>query len=170
MKNYITNPPIFGGKKSDIEDLAENFSKSLKYSPGGDLYVFVENTLKGYIHVLNSTSWCEIDASGSIIVHGTKDFDIYLSSSISYLRSRFTIAHEIGHYCLHSLMGKQPIKMLRLGTGRLEWEANWFAAAFLMPKVSFIKAHGKDSGTMSLSAQFDVSAEAIEIRKKSLGL
>ena len=41
------------------------------------------------------------------------------------------IAHELGHYFLHSEMGQKVGKFPRYGEGRLEAEANWFGRAFL---------------------------------------
>jgi Zn-dependent peptidase ImmA (M78 family) len=49
---------------------------------------------------------------------------------------------------------------------RCEWEANWFASAFLMPADEFkaAYAHGIASET------FGVTAAAVEVRAKTLGL
>ena len=52
---------------------------------------------------------------------------------------------------------------------RAEWEANWFAAAFLMPKDNFT-ADYKALGLASVAAKYGVSTTAAEIRAKSLGL
>ena len=78
--------------------------------------------------------------SGAIYVHGRGDFDIVLPQFTSPLRDRFTIGHELGHYFLHSRQGERPLVAYRQGSGRLEWEANWFAAGLLMPKDEFLRA------------------------------
>jgi Zn-dependent peptidase ImmA (M78 family) len=58
---------------------------------------------------------------------------------------------------------------------RAEWEANWFAAGFLMPETVF-RAQWHASGnvflprTMRMAKFFDLSESAIEIRAKSLAL
>ncbi len=55
-------------------------------------------------------------------------------------RRRFTIAHEIGHYCLHSNQHRRFIdtrkNMSRTGSywDTYEYEANAFAAELLMPE------------------------------------
>lgn len=109
---------------------------------------------------------------GSIVVHGPGQFDIYISSFTGPLRDRFTLAHELGHYFLHSNQGKTRIKASRCGGSKAEWEANWFAAALLMPKVPFANTwqslSHKDSAT--IAALFRVSKQAAEYRIKSLAL
>ena len=77
--------------------------------------------------------------SGSLLVHDITDFTIILPSFTSRLRDRFTIGHELGHYFLHSSQGQRPILASRYGSGRLEWEANWFSAGFLMPEEKVSK-------------------------------
>ncbi|RZL20583.1 MAG: ImmA/IrrE family metallo-endopeptidase [Sphingomonas sp.] len=54
---------------------------------------------------------------------------------------------------------------------RTEWEANWFAAAFLMPEAVFRNIFEISQGSIELtSIQFGVSAKAASIRAKTLGL
>lgn len=56
------------------------------------------------------------------------------------------IAHELGHYFLHSEMGEKIAKFPRYGKGRLEAEANWFGKAFLgtIPPRSSWERLGED--------------------------
>jgi Zn-dependent peptidase ImmA (M78 family) len=54
-------------------------------------------------------------------------------------RRRFTLAHEFGHYVLHSRDDKREFidaseTMFRSGSNDFEVEANHFAASILMPK------------------------------------
>jgi hypothetical protein len=67
--------------------------------------------------------------------------DIYEASWRDDARSRFSIAHELGHLCLH---WRHPLARLSpsaqkfhdsRANARLEREANHFAAAFLMPRT-----------------------------------
>lgn len=60
---------------------------------------------------------------------------ILVNSSNSFVRQRFTIAHELGHLQLHTVkMDREIIVSSEKNAGRLETEANAFAAALLMPK------------------------------------
>ena len=95
-------------------------------------------------------------------------------------RQRFTIAHELGHLFLHypialkSHPGLPMVATRWVGEGdavhqRSEWEANWFAAAFLMPSEKFVLYY-EDHAPAQCAKKFDVSLPAVENRAKSLGL
>ncbi|RDI52409.1 uncharacterized protein DUF955 [Microvirga subterranea] len=52
---------------------------------------------------------------------------------------------------------------------RAEWEANWFAAAFLMPATAFQQALATRGSLKSVANFFGVSARAAEVRLETLG-
>lgn len=121
------------------------------------------------------------NAPPSIEVEHSRSFVIHLPSTTSPQRDRFTIAHELGHLFLHYpmvLKEKPGARMVATRwvdpsdpkQQRAEWEANWFAAAFLMPTEAFTAAWKSMSGNLSAVASlFEVSEQAAEIRAKSLG-
>jgi Zn-dependent peptidase ImmA (M78 family) len=153
--------------KVQVDQYAAEAAKLLGFKPGDDVFALVEN-LGGRVHFTNL-----FDSSGdadTIFVHGQGDFDILLSSASSPFRDRFTVAHELGHYLLHSQQGAMPLVAARTGTNRAEWEANWFAAGFLMPEQEFRTAHSADSRAFKLAGVFAVSEAAVEVRKKVLEL
>jgi len=106
-------------------------------------------------------------------------------------RRRFTIAHEIGHYCLHSAKSKKGFKDSKKTMSRTEsyWditesEANNFAANLLMP-ASLVYDYGEEIieayklltsaekipiGIFSetMADKFMVSRNAMEYRLKNL--
>ena len=95
-------------------------------------------------------------------------------------RDKFTIAHELGHLILHyPLVARENPGVPMCATRwvdesnadlvRAEWEANWFAAAFLMPSDEFI-ARYQSGGLSPAALRFKVSVPAAKIRAKSLGL
>jgi len=153
--------------KSTIEALALEVAGVARFKPGDDPADIVTR-LGGQIHYESLDSWMTED--GSIFVHGDSDFDVVLSRYTSPLRDRFTIAHELGHYFVHSNQGEVPIVAYRKGTGRLEWEANWFAAALLMPRDVFRSQARKMDDIVELAAYFGVSTDAARVRKESLGV
>jgi hypothetical protein len=120
----------------------------------------------GRVSYLNDDEWT--DEAGSIYVHGPQDFDILLPRFTSSSRDRFTVAHELGHYFLHSRQGKSPIIAHRRGSGRLEWEANWFAAELLMPRLEFRKAISEGLDEWDLAERFGVSVQAAEVRRQRI--
>lgn len=89
-------------------------------------------------------------------------------------RQRFTIAHEIGHYCLHKdrLNTFDDTIFFRNDTkDHMEWQANQFAAEILMPEDYVIKFWNEGCKTEgSLAMKFDVSVLAIRFRLRQLNL
>jgi Zn-dependent peptidase ImmA (M78 family) len=116
----------------------------------------------------------------SIIVRSAQDFTIYLPTMTVLERDRFTIAHELGHLILHYPLAARAspgiwmratrwVDETNADLVRTEWEANWFAAAFLMPATEFTAVY-KKIGAVGLTSKFKVSEPAARIRAKSLGL
>lgn len=108
-------------------------------------------------------------------------------------RRRFTLAHEIGHYCLHSAKSRESFTDSQKTMSRTEsyWdpkesEANQFAAQLLMPAAliategqAIIDAYKKAMGKAGIPAsvfvermadKFEVSSKAMEYRLKNLGV
>lgn len=96
-------------------------------------------------------------------------------------RKRFTIAHEIGHYTLHSedmlhydRAEIYPEYVFYRQSGTIptseEREANFFAAELLMPQELVETCIGKGMNTIEQLADFfDVSEQAMTIRLTYLG-
>jgi hypothetical protein len=163
---YAVSAEPCGWSRSKVQDFASEVASKLGYRPGDSLEPIVGN-LGGEIEIAPD----EVGAStGSIVVAGPGKFTIFLSPYSGQMRDRFTIAHEIGHYVLHSQLGKKPVTVLRDGTGRLEWEANWFAAGFLMPEKEFRSLVRKGYGEASLAVHFGVSEAAVSVRRSSMAL
>jgi hypothetical protein len=167
-------PQALDLSRGDVSAIAVNVAKQLGYEPGAPLEPIVKK-LRG------SLAYGEDDGgdsdSGSIRI-GPDGFTIYIALDTSSLRDRFTIAHELGHFVLHYLYPNQhkgaKIKWLRAqryGSGQVEYEANWFAAAFLMPTDIFRQKHKEfDGNQLRLADYFKVSSQAVSVRAKSLGL
>lgn len=105
-------------------------------------------------------------------------------------RKRFSIAHEIAHFCLkhqfepgehvhvdRGFLISQRNRRSATGTDLKEIEANQFAACLLMPSrlvreyVEKLKAdHLHDTHISLLAKEFDVSEQAMTIRLASLDL
>jgi len=104
-------------------------------------------------------------------------------------RKNFTFAHELGHVILHYQWANQTqweknckeIEVLKrdLSPNRIEYEANYFAAFFLMPEknirndvsVFLSKANVSSNQLIEhLSGRYNVSLKAMEIRLNQLGI
>ena len=154
-----------GLDKATAEEYAEAVAEQAKHRPGDDVRRVVEK-FGGRIVYHDIVDWPSED--GSIFVHDPNDFDVLLARYTGPVRDQFTIAHELGHYFLHARQGEVRIIAHRRGSGRREWEANWFAAALLMPSESFRKSCANGLNVNELAATFNVSRSAVAVRRKAL--
>lgn len=164
-------PQSCGLTKRAVFKLASEFAASLGYEAGEDLNGVVE-TLGGQIKIV-SDGKINATQDGSIEIEEDGSFKIFLANDVGYTRQRFTIAHELGHLVLHYAItdNRAPIRANRYGSGRVEWEANWFAAGFLMPEESFTRVFRETDGYLTeIADQLGVSYKAAEIRASQLGL
>lgn len=164
-----------GLAKAQVFSLAESIAKQLDFDPCSNIYDAVSQ-LGGSVEVEN-TLFQDPAKSGSLFVTAPGKFKIVIPEHTSPLRDRFTIAHELGHYVLHYLWRRRSnpglvrMRALRKDSQRVEWEANWFAAAFLMPEQLFRQRHEEVNGNIEdLAERFCVSKSAIETRIKNLNL
>lgn len=172
-------PPMpLNAPKATIHSFAEQVAERLGLGPGEPLEPVVAR-LGGRI-AYRTPVVSENRLPESIVVEGPRNFTIYVASITSAERDRFTIAHELGHFFLHYPVFAQnhpgaimaatrwvdetdPVQQ------RAEWEANWFAAAFLMPASKFRSAYAECGGSLpKLAARFKVSLPAAEVRLKTL--
>lgn len=123
------------------------------------------------------------DVAGLFVRINDKPIISYNQNQKNKSRERFTIAHELGHFFLHSnkpiFIDKNPKVMFRnnassSGEQLQEKEANHFAAALLMPK-KLIKVeidkipYDIMNPIKYLSEQFKVSEQAMTFRLANLG-
>lgn len=88
---------------------------------------------------------------------------IWVAAEESRFRSRFTIAHELGHLMLHD--GVQFRDQPDFGGSRQETQANRFAADLLMPLWMLDPYATQYRGDVATLARiFDVSEQAMNIR------
>ncbi len=121
------------------------------------------------------------EVSGLFVIKDDKPFIAY-NLSQNKKRRRFTIAHELGHFILHSknkslFIDKNKSIMYRnseSSTGEFfkEREANAFAAALLMPRVlieTVLSNLGGKDIIEQLASKFNVSTQAMSFRLANLG-
>ncbi|MBR5965376.1 MAG: ImmA/IrrE family metallo-endopeptidase [Treponema sp.] len=156
--------------RKQIYVLAELFAEKTSYIPGiTEIIDYVKEKLHGNIVYSDNP---KDSVGGSISVNSRDDFTIYLSKATSRKRDVFTIAHELGHYFLHSRLGEVQLKASRSeDIDEAEKEANSFAAAFLMPEDRVRKLFSEKDGNISaLADAFKVSLTAMNWRCINLGL
>lgn len=135
------------------------------------------------VEKLGGTIQRETSFSDGAVEKDGEGFRIILSPFQDEKRERFTIAHELGHLFLHmgyrtneELWEKQRNNVYhRIGSSEKEYQANEFAAAFLMPANKYLKvlnniAVGNMVDTSKIAEYFNVSVEAASNRGKFLGV
>jgi hypothetical protein len=170
------DPIPTNASKANVSAFAEDLATQLGFDPG-DPIESVVSQLGGAIAYRNPVG---SEKPESIRVEPSGAFKIFLPSVTSISRDRFTIAHELGHFFLHFPLVKEQnphcgMKATRWvdennqALQRCEWEANWFAASFVMPQKQFIAVY-KAGGARMVSERFGVSEMAAGVRARSLGL
>lgn len=96
----------------------------------------------------------------------TGEADIWYDTTVSDVRQRFTIAHELGHLFLHPTGLLFRDHTSTMGVKPEEREANRFAAELLMPDF-MLQALIAARSTGELAELFGVSLQAMSIRLQS---
>jgi hypothetical protein len=176
MASIYKEPIPTRASKANISAFAEEVAIELSFDPG-DSIESVVSELGGAISYRNPIGE---EIPESIRVEPSRKFKIFLSSLTSSSRDRFTVAHELGHFFLHFPLVAQahPGYGMRAtrwvddsnpDLQRCEWEANWFAAAFIMPEAK-VRASFNQGGVYAIVSEFGVSEKAALVRAKSLNL
>ncbi len=93
------------------------------------------------------------------------------SDKKSCCRSRFDAAHELGHLLLHTDIAQEDIEDKSVRQ-RIEREANLFAGAFLLPRVSMLREFYSTrlNHLEGMKSRWRVSMQAIAHRAKEIDL
>lgn len=180
------SPVALGWSRSQVETFADRIRSAVGFEPAahgvaGDIDVVVEN-LGGAIEYVDALA-IGATADASIEIFAPDNFLICLPLHTGARRDRFSIAHELGHFFLHyyyhfRLFEKggakgnaKPIRALRTPmTSQVEFEADAFAAAFLMPRSEFkeFAIENKNDVTL-LASHFGVSLFSADRRLTEIG-
>ncbi|WP_427339611.1 ImmA/IrrE family metallo-endopeptidase [Caloranaerobacter sp. DY30410] len=111
----------------------------------------------------------KIDAFSQWI--GSRPFIFLGSDKDSAVRSRFDIAHELGHLLLHTHVDQEDLKDPKV-LKRIEKEAHYFVGAFLLPEDSFAQEVTSISidHFISLKKRWKVSIASMIYRCDELGI
>ena len=164
-------PKPTGYKQSEIEQIASLVAKAVGFLPGNDLTPLVEK-LGGQFRYLDTEEYFFKGGTARIVIDSPGKFVISLHKLGGLFNNRFAIAHELGHYFLHSKMGQIPITATHSekSVSPEEWEATVFAAALLMPRSEVKRLSNQHLSDYDLSATFSVSPEAVSHWKKMIGV
>lgn len=162
--------------KRAAQKILKNFGRSIPV----DVKTIIEN-----LNITVRVQPMEDAMSGMLVVKEGRAV-IGVNQSHHPNRQRFSLAHELGHFILHSR--QTPVfvdastiffrdELAAEGNDLVEIEANTFAAELLMPEDTLrrlIRQHPLDAfddkAVQRLASLFGVSVQALTIRLAKLGL
>ncbi|MGZ3888352.1 MAG: ImmA/IrrE family metallo-endopeptidase [Flavisolibacter sp.] len=163
---------------SEISELAEFLGEEYLKTKGVDLYGIMD--ARNITYSFNNYG----KSFEGLLEYKYGEFHIFLNKELlktkNGTRTRFTAAHEIGHYSIdaHRIQlenGKSLSfngKVLTPAQLKMEREANTFASNLLMPKSSFLKIISANSlgiqAIFSAQKRFSTSLEATAIQYMQL--
>jgi len=167
IKDYEEIEPC-GMSSGWIDKYAEKLASELNFGLGDDIKDKVVTPLGGKVEEIPLDEWTSND---SVIIRKANDFKITIESLIILERKRFSIAHELGHYFLHSKQGEVPMSVHRLGWNPIvEAEASHFGLCLLMPKTKFLEAFERDSRPVELAIESCVHTSSARKRMQMLNV
>jgi len=129
------------------------------------------NKILNYLGIKLEEKNLSNDISGEICL---KTNELYIEKKHPKARKNFTIAHELGHFCLHQDINdkfEDQIFFRGAVSDVLEFQANNFASELLMPEREFLDKIKSGMNTIQkLSEYFGVSTLAIRVRAKQLNI
>ena len=159
-----------GYNLSLVYGYGEEIAKLVNWSPDLDINELIKRN-GGTIHYIDYAVFRRYPDifQNSIYVRSEKNFDIILPAYAGMVENRFTLAHELGHYVLHSKTSPMSYAC-RNGDTPVEKEADCFALGFMMPSDKFREACEKYKTLFELSLVFRVPELAVKARALSLAI
>lgn len=145
--------------------------------------VNIEAVIRGLGVELDKKATLASDISGQIERTNDNNYRVSVNVADNYMRQRFTMAHELGHFLLHKgligdgLTDDRAYRSTDVGVYRNplvgeaeEAAANRVAARVLMP-ADKVRQEAQDYRSVeALAKRFQVSKRAMEIRLQTLGI
>lgn len=119
----------------DFEDISMALRKqwNLGEAPIPNMARLLES--RGFIIATINSGFTETDACSSII--DGRPFIFLDTQKECAVRTRFNLAHELGHLILHGDISQADLEQKEI-LNRIEHEANCFASCFLLPRSAFL--------------------------------
>jgi Predicted Zn peptidase len=153
----------------NIEKLRNDHKELLSNFPIDPMMLASKLGIKVYL-----VEFTDQSLSGGLRKNAEGTFEIYVNKNDGADRQRFTVAHELGHYILHT-SGEagffEIVDLHRDGKVNVEeMEANEFAGSLLMPKDKVEELINQNWDLHDLAKYFGVSLSAIGYKISLLGL
>jgi len=154
---------------SEIEGLAIDYRRiaGLGLGPIKDLMLAVEST--GIICARTEIGFDKLDGLSNWHVDG-RPYILLASDKENSIRSRFDLAHELGHSILHRCI--PPEQFTTINLKEIERQANLFASSLLLPSESFARELRKPTleTFLTLKPRWKVSIAAMIYRSRQLDI
>ncbi|WP_124048097.1 MULTISPECIES: helix-turn-helix domain-containing protein [Bacillus subtilis group] len=154
----------------DIDEIAMQLREAwgLNAGPISNLILLMEKN--GIVVSKVTMADIKIDACSAWDKQG-RPFILLGNNKRSFSRSRFDLAHELGHLILHRHLKLNEFNDKKI-YNRLEEEADYFASSFLLPKESFMEEFISSSLEyfISMKKRWKLSIQALVYRASSLNL
>ncbi|MEA4954364.1 MAG: XRE family transcriptional regulator [Pseudoflavonifractor sp.] len=151
----------------DIEDITMSLREhwSLGSSPIPNMARLLES--HGFVIATINSGYTETDACSSII--DGRPFIFLDTQKECAVRTRFNMAHELGHLLLHGNVSQADLEQKEI-LNRIEHEANCFASCFLLPRAAFLLDIRSTSlqAFLPLKRKWKVSIQAMVYRCREL--
>lgn len=170
--NDLPQAEGLGLSSESVESIANEFRRLLGITDPKAVDLFeVVSALGGKVEVVPGSER-DFRGQGTLEVRSRDDWAIYIPEHSSPLDDRFTLAHELGHFILHSEIGAKPIRAFRRFDSRdevtlAEREADAFALSLLMPRdcvLEELNTYGPDLDILAASFAVDKEAAATRLR------
>ncbi len=94
---------------------------------------------------------------------------IFIKDDLDPNMERIVMAHELGHHILHRKEaeergGFQEYDLFALNAGKMECEANVFAAQLLLPDEEFLEYAGRGWDTASIAAAMETDVNLVALK------
>ncbi len=171
--NFIVPPRSW----AVIESITVQWRESFHLSEVADFPImdFIEKVLD------NKLGWLTLEVEGQQLMGAAEGYtdpngkfimlreDVYRGANAGNARDRFTAAHELGHWALHTKVPlaratpEQNIKPFRLS----EPQANVFASALLMPRRFFSRSDDEDDVMSRHGVGFQAARNRLEYLRRN---
>lgn len=114
----------------------------------------------GYLKMDAVSQWCEID---------NRPYVFAVTDKANSIRSRFDVAHELGHLVLHKGVDEKAFKK---NYKEIERQADYFASCLLLPAETFSAEINWPTleSLLSMKSRWKVSVAAMVMRCHQLGI
>lgn len=162
-------------RQKEIDQVIENFKLKTGLSYPENSLIQIAKAVGIDVFSIDLEDYAN-DVDGIIKYEGDdkdKKPKIYINKSFPDKRKLFTLAHELGHYFLHPSKEKMRIDTFHYAENSQEsveeTEANYFAAAILVPKEKLLRLFSLPGISITdVADYFHVSLPVIQTRLKWL--